>query len=342
MAESLACTYCSTAGNCKRCTVCQEAWYCSQGCQQAHWKEHKKTCSRKQAPPLAPVAKPDNSVPQACAYCSSPGSSKRCTLCQEVWYCSQGCQQAHWKEHKKTCSRKHTPPPAPAVKPENPCIKCGKPAKKQLGGDWFCSHDCCGSKLNELTSKIKTLGQPSEAKKAQEAENKRIMDFVKGKLEPPTELPRKPIEIPPKPTDSSDSEVLDKVRGLLAKSTDSPESELLDKVRGLLEKQGKASPKTQLRKGFFTPQHSEARETKRLANFVQSVIEQEPKLPAVTNQDTKETFNQLKELMDKQREKAEQDKKLEKLKQEQERFGHWVQYAMERTREQKQNSDEDD
>ncbi|XP_047170037.1 ubiquitin carboxyl-terminal hydrolase 18-like [Vigna umbellata] len=42
----------------------------------------------------------DDSV---CAVCRNPGS-KKCSRCKSVRYCSQACQQAHWKsEHKMSC-----------------------------------------------------------------------------------------------------------------------------------------------------------------------------------------------------------------------------------------------
>ena len=30
---------------------------------------------------------------------------KLCSLCKEVAYCSQSCQRAHWKQHKKACKK---------------------------------------------------------------------------------------------------------------------------------------------------------------------------------------------------------------------------------------------
>lgn len=33
------------------------------------------------------------------------GSSKTCSGCQVARYCSRGCQEQHWKQHKATCKR---------------------------------------------------------------------------------------------------------------------------------------------------------------------------------------------------------------------------------------------
>ncbi|XP_052771747.1 uncharacterized protein LOC128211237 [Mya arenaria] len=38
-----------------------------------------------------------------CARCAKPESSKRCAKCKSVYYCSQLCQKADWKQHKPSC-----------------------------------------------------------------------------------------------------------------------------------------------------------------------------------------------------------------------------------------------
>ena len=40
-----------------------------------------------------------------CGWCgvSSPLGAKRCGRCQWMFYCSEECARAHWKNHKKTC-----------------------------------------------------------------------------------------------------------------------------------------------------------------------------------------------------------------------------------------------
>ncbi|XP_053454393.1 zinc finger MYND domain-containing protein 10 isoform X4 [Nycticebus coucang] len=37
-----------------------------------------------------------------CAYCSAE-ASKRCSQCQNEWYCCRQCQVKHWEKHGKTC-----------------------------------------------------------------------------------------------------------------------------------------------------------------------------------------------------------------------------------------------
>jgi hypothetical protein len=42
---------------------------------------------------------------RACLRCASKYFYKqsRCSNCNEVWYCSKGCQRAHWMMHKAVC-----------------------------------------------------------------------------------------------------------------------------------------------------------------------------------------------------------------------------------------------
>lgn len=41
----------------------------------------------------------------ACARCERPGSTLRCSQCRSVKYCSEDCQQRHWKAHKTQCKK---------------------------------------------------------------------------------------------------------------------------------------------------------------------------------------------------------------------------------------------
>jgi hypothetical protein len=41
----------------------------------------------------------------SCASCGKPGTAlKRCPVCKQAWYCGAECQNAAWKQHRKTCA----------------------------------------------------------------------------------------------------------------------------------------------------------------------------------------------------------------------------------------------
>ena len=42
-------------------------------------------------------------VNKPCGHCGKPEGKQRCSRCKVVYYCGRECQQADWKEHKKTC-----------------------------------------------------------------------------------------------------------------------------------------------------------------------------------------------------------------------------------------------
>ena len=42
-------------------------------------------------------------MPAPGAYCSTPGSTKRCSKYKGSYYCNINCQRKHWKKHKKEC-----------------------------------------------------------------------------------------------------------------------------------------------------------------------------------------------------------------------------------------------
>lgn len=43
------------------------------------------------------------SDPPKCAFCSE-SATKRCSRCQNEWYCGRECQVKHWSKHKKLCN----------------------------------------------------------------------------------------------------------------------------------------------------------------------------------------------------------------------------------------------
>ena len=44
--------------------------------------------------------------PPKCAVCGAE-ACKRCSRCQNEWYCRRECQVSHWKKHKQACDLLH-------------------------------------------------------------------------------------------------------------------------------------------------------------------------------------------------------------------------------------------
>lgn len=56
---------------------------------------------------LSKVAGKDAETCAACGkFASIAGALKRCSACQDAWYCDGVCQKKDYKVHKATCKRK--------------------------------------------------------------------------------------------------------------------------------------------------------------------------------------------------------------------------------------------
>jgi len=111
-----------------------------------------------------------------------------------------------------------------------------------MGGTWFCSHDCCGGNLQDLTSQIKRLSDQGEKTKAKKTEDQRIMDWIKGtmdepsKVTAPTPAPKSkgPVPVPKREADvASDAATLAEARRLL-EDQEADDATTLAKLRELL------------------------------------------------------------------------------------------------------------
>eukprot|EP00928_Gymnodinium_smaydae_P079512 TRINITY_DN63418_c0_g1_i1.p1 TRINITY_DN63418_c0_g1~~TRINITY_DN63418_c0_g1_i1.p1 ORF type:complete len:256 (-),score=50.57 TRINITY_DN63418_c0_g1_i1:102-869(-) len=147
---------------------------------------------------------------KSCRYCGSD-SKCWCPLCHDVFYCSPGCQKADWKQHKTTCSRKFEPKKSAPAKVENPCVKCGKEGKFNSGGNWFCTHDCLGSNLTDLTARVAHAAnaKPESVQRMVE-ESSRIADFIKSASAS-------------KPNHNTSAETTENVKRLISASADKKE-----------------------------------------------------------------------------------------------------------------------
>ena len=65
-----------------------------------------------------------------CASCGCDGKLKRCSGCDEAYYCNTACQRSHWKSHKRNC------------RPLSPSLRgrCGQ--SQQTVVDYVCAY-CC-------------------------------------------------------------------------------------------------------------------------------------------------------------------------------------------------------
>lgn len=123
----------------QRCSKCHVAKYCSGRCQQEDWPKHQRICDElakyhrsfasgrrgadrdeqlKASNVSGTLATPNENIaaettserpshPIVCNKCGAeapPGKPwRRCSGCKRIHYCSPGCQQYDWKEHKMVC-----------------------------------------------------------------------------------------------------------------------------------------------------------------------------------------------------------------------------------------------
>lgn len=260
---------------------------------------------------------------RGCAYCSEPASSKVCSLCRDVAYCSKGCQQAHWKVHRKECTRKHAPLPKDPPRIENPCFRCGKQGILQSSGSWYCSHDCCSSNVNDLTSQIRQLNsqrrEDHEARKSLEAkeipaakEFDRIKDFIASSCSAPAQSVKPVEESRPQAKDPNEH-----IRRLI---------ESQNQKAGANEPAPRAVDEAAKRSGVEDGKKTSAPAPKpRHEHGAHNAAEaKEPKHP----------------VLQKMQEHQEALKNLEKAKQDHQRFTEWVQWAQGEI--QRKKRDEDD
>jgi hypothetical protein len=53
---------------------------------------------------LSDSTKREDKKQSLCVVCGTVGApNRKCSVCRSVYYCSEVCQQAHWREHKSVC-----------------------------------------------------------------------------------------------------------------------------------------------------------------------------------------------------------------------------------------------
>ena len=96
-----------------KCGRCRSVYYCCDGHQRQHWKEHKQICGSTAAATTAILDEPLRELPSdrddKVRVCALPGCGVngegllRCSRCRSVHYCGVEHQKQHWKVHKSIC-----------------------------------------------------------------------------------------------------------------------------------------------------------------------------------------------------------------------------------------------
>jgi hypothetical protein len=94
------CVICKSTKSIKKCSRCRKVPYCSQACQKADWKEHKKVCKEVTTKEKSYV---DITYLRCNACKELKPNSFYCPLCKSTPYCSQDCQKSDWSAHRVCC-----------------------------------------------------------------------------------------------------------------------------------------------------------------------------------------------------------------------------------------------
>eukprot|EP00930_Biecheleria_cincta_P067467 TRINITY_DN5408_c0_g2_i1.p1 TRINITY_DN5408_c0_g2~~TRINITY_DN5408_c0_g2_i1.p1 ORF type:complete len:290 (-),score=56.24 TRINITY_DN5408_c0_g2_i1:80-949(-) len=270
-----------------------------------------------------------------CAYCSDPGSSKWCSLCREVAYCSKGCQQAHWKIHRRSCSKRFEASPKEPARVENPCVRCGKKGVLKSSEKWYCSHDCCGRDLTDLTSNISKLANHGYAS-AEVKEANRIKDFISAhstsaqKSKAEKQCPNESGKLADDKCESAEAKEVNRIKDFITTQS-APTQKKKSKAEKQLKSAHETANKEQQKLKDLIQSCSEPAEAAKLKTEKDSLYENLKKL--ANNSQTESAPAELEEA----RSKVEAQKAKEH-----ERFTQWVQWAQGEIQKKREEAESDD